>query len=205
MTLSLCACRKELKEQMMAGYIAEDCDGQTLIVDSMGSGTIKRFMLDDQTIYEEFDLVAGNIVEVAYMPTDEGQMPSAIAITTNDTYPKVLGRWKTRENERLGIEIDIKRHGKIEQTLPEGILEFTSWQLLAKEDTIRLFGTLSLPPEVIKAEKKKPSKEAKEEEATEPARRTTAFTAEAVVGRDGDSRTLTIITDKGAKSTLYQQ
>ena len=47
---------------------------------------------------------------------------------------------------------------------------------------------------------------AEDDEEPQPApRREQAFTATAVVGTEGDIRTLTIITDKGTKSTLYKK
>lgn len=206
----LCACSDEVQLQSVAGYIKEGSNEQQIIVDSMGSGVLKYFALSDQTTFDAEGLVAGNIAEVIYTPTTTEIVPTAITITTDDTYRKVLGRWTTLENERLPIDIKILQHGKIEQTSPSGILQLTAWQLTAKEDTIRLIGRLSLPPIVEKdsnkkkttSEKKTPSE--KGDSITPPARREQAFTTLAALDRDGDRRTLTIITDKGTKSTLYQ-
>ena len=198
-----CACHREQPPQYIAGFISEVSLGQYIVIDSMGSGFTKHFIVDENTQYQESGLIEGNVAEVMYIPTEEEQTPAAINITTDDTYPKVLGRWSTTDGEKMPIEIELLTRGKIRQHTPEAILEYTSWQLLAKEDTIRLIGRLSLPPIVEKNKKKEKDKESEE---VQPApRREQAFTATAVVGTEGDIRTLTLITDKGTKSTLYKR
>ena len=198
-----CACHREQPPQYIAGFISEVSLGQYIVIDSMGSGFTKHFIVDENTQYQESGLIEGNVAEVMYIPTEEEQTPAAINITTDDTYPKVLGRWSTLDSEKMPIEIELLTRGKIRQHTPEAILEYTSWQLLAKEDTIRLIGRLSLPPIVEKNKKKEKDKESEE---VQPApRREQAFTATAVVGTEGDIRTLTLITDKGTKSTLYKK
>ena len=198
-----CACHREQPPQYIAGFISEVSLGQYIVIDSMGSGFTKHFIVDENTQYQESGLIEGNVAEVMYIPTEEEQTPAAINITTDDTYPKVLGRWSTLDGEKMPIEIELLTRGKIRQHTPEAILEYTSWQLLAKEDTIRLIGRLSLPPIVEKDKKKEKDKESEE---VQPApRREQAFTATAVVGTEGDIRTLTLITDKGTKSTLYKR
>ena len=198
-----CACHREQPPQYIAGFISEIEPEQLIAIDSMGSGIIHRFTIDENTQRQSSGLVEGNVAEVMYIPTDEEQAPIAVTITTDDTYPKVLGRWTTLEGERIPIDIELLTRGRIKQYSPEGILEYTSWQLLAKEDTIRLIGRLSLPP-IVEKEKKK-AKPEDEEEAQPAPRREQAFTATAVVGTEGDIRTLTLITDKGTKSTLYKR
>ena len=198
-----CACHREQPPQYIAGFISEVSLGQYIVIDSMGSGFTKHFIVDENTQYQESGLIEGNVAEVMYIPTEEEQTPAAINITTDDTYPKVLGRWSTLDSEKMPIEIELLTRGKIRQHTPEAILEYTSWQLLAKEDTIRLIGRLSLPPIVEKNKKKEKDKESEE---VQPApRREQAFTATAVVGTEGDIRTLTLITDKATKSTLYKR
>ena len=198
-----CACHREQPPQYIAGFISEVSLGQYIVIDSMGSGFTKHFIVDENTQYQESGLIEGNVAEVMYIPTEEEQTPAAINITTDDTYPKVLGRWSTLDSEKMPIEIELLTRGKIRQHTPEAILEYTSWQLLAKEDTIRLIGRLSLPPIVEKNKKKEKDKE--REEVQPAPRREQAFTATAVVGTEGDRRTLTLITDKGTKSTLYKK
>lgn len=198
-----CACHREQPPQYIAGFISEIESEQLIAIDSMGSGIILRFTIDENTQYQSSGLIEGNVAEVMYIPTEEEQTPAAINITTDDTYPKVLGRWGTPDGEKMPIEIELLTRGKIRQHTPEAILEYTSWQLLAKEDTIRLIGRLSLPPIV---EKEKDNKKEKESEEVQPApRREQAFTTIAVVATEGDRRTLTLITNKGTKSTLYKK
>lgn len=198
-----CACHREQPPQYIAGFISEIESEQLIAIDSMGSGIIHRFTIDENTQRQSSGLIEGNVAEVMYIPTEEEQTPAAISITTDDTYPKVLGRWSTLDSEKMPIEIELLTRGKIRQHTPEAILEYTSWQLLAKEDTIRLIGRLSLPPIV---EKEKDNKKEKESEEVQPApRREQAFTTIAVVATEGDRRTLTLITNKGTKSTLYKK
>ena len=198
-----CACHREQPPQYIAGFISEIESEQLIAIDSMGSGIIHRFTIDENTQYQSSGLIEGNVAEVMYIPTEEEQTPTAISITTDDTYPKVLGRWATLEGEKVPIDFELLTRGKIRQHTPEAILEYTSWQLLAKEDTIRLIGRLSLPSIV---EKEKDNKKEKESEEIQPApRREQAFTTIAVVGTEGDRRTLTLITNKGTKSTLYKK
>lgn len=203
-TLALaCACHREQPPQYIAGFISEIGSEQLIAIDSMGSGIIHRFTIDENTQRQSSGLIEGNVAEVMYIPSEEEQTPAAINITTDDTYPKVLGRWGTLDGEKMPIEIELLTRGKIRQHTPEAILEYTSWQLLAKEDTIRLIGRLSLPPIVEKDKKKEKDKESEE---VQPApRREQAFTTIAVVGTEGDRRTLTLITNKGTKSTLYKK
>ena len=198
-----CACHREQPPQYIAGFISEIESEQLIAIDSMGSGIIHRFTIDENTQYQSSGLIEGNVAEVMYIPSEDEQTPTAISITTDDTYPKVLGRWGTLDGEKMPIEIELLTRGKIRQHTPEAILEYTSWQLLAKEDTIRLIGRLSLPPIVEKDKKKEKDKES---EVVQPApRREQAFTTIAVVGTEGDRRTLTLITNKGTKSTLYKK
>ena len=173
----------------------------------MGSGHKRGFILDENTTYDESGLIGGNVAEIMYIPTEDEATPAAISITTDDTYPKVLGRWVS-EGEKMPIEVELLSRGRVVQLSPEGVMEYTAWQLMAKEDTIRLIGRVSLPPEV--APKKKGEKGEKKsatdtEEEVQPTRREQAFSAIGVVGVDRDRRTLTIITNKGAKSKLYKR
>lgn len=203
-TLALiCACHREQPPQYIAGFISEIESEQLIAIDSMGSGIIHRFTIDENTQRQSSGLIEGNVAEVMYIPTEEEQTPTAINITTDDTYPKVLGRWSTLDGEKMPIEIELLTRGKIRQHTPEAILEYTSWQLLAKEDTIRLIGRLSLPP-IVEKEKKTAKTEDNEEIQPAP-RREQAFTTIAVIGTEGDRRTLTLITNKGTKSTLYKK
>lgn len=198
-----CACHREQPPQYIAGFISEIESEQLIAIDSMGSGIIHRFTIDENTQRQSSGLVEGNVAEIMYIPTEDEQTPTAISITTDDTYTKVLGRWATLEGEKVPIDIELLTRGRIRQHTPEAILEYTSWQLLAKEDTIRLIGRLSLPP-IVEKEKKTAKTEDNEEIQPAP-RREQAFTTIAVVATEGDRRTLTLITNKGTKSTLYKR
>ncbi len=198
-----CACHREQPPQYIAGFISEIESEQLIAIDSMGSGVIHRFTIDENTQHQSSGLIEGNVAEVMYIPTEDEQTPTAISITTDDTYPKVLGRWGTPDGEKMPIDIELLTRGRIRQHTPEAILEYTSWQLLAKEDTIRLIGRLSLPP-IVEKEKKTAKTEDNEEIQPAP-RREQAFTTIAVVATEGDRRTLTLITNKGTKSTLYKR
>lgn len=209
-TASFCACHREQVPQYVTGFIDNLSPEGAIVIDSMGSGHTIGFVIDENTTYEESGLIEGNIAEIMYLPTEDEATPAAISITTNYTYPKVLGRWTTLEGEKLPIEIELHSRGRISQLSPEGVLEYTSWQLLPKKDTICLIGRVSLPPEVSakKREEKSEKKAADDENEQElqPApRREQAFSAVAVVGVDSDRRTLTIITNKGATSKLYKR
>lgn len=199
-----CACKREQEPQYIAGFISKIESEQFITIDSMGSGIIKRFTIDENTQRQTSALVEGNVAEIMYIPTEEEQTPIAISVTTDDTYPKVLGRWTTPEGDKTPIDIELLTRGRIHQHLPEGVLEYTAWQLMAKEDTIRLIGRLSLPPIVEKEKKKEKTEKGKEEIQPAP-RREQAFTTIAVVGTESDRRTLTIINNKGQKSTLYKK
>ena len=204
----LCACHREQAPQYITGFIDNIPSEGAIVIDSMGSGHTIGFVIDENTAYEESGLIEGNIAEIMYLPTEDETAPAAISITTDDTYPKVLGRWATLEGEKTPIEIELLSRGRVGQLLPEGVLEYTAWQLMAKEDTIRLVGRVSLPPEVApkkKGEKAKKKSADTEEEVQPTPRREQAFSAVAVVGVDSDRRTLTIITNKGAKSKLYKR
>lgn len=198
-----CACSHEQEPQYIAGFISEIDSEQLIAIDSMDSGTIKRFVINENTQRQTSELIKGNIAEIMYIPTEGEQEPTAISITTDDTYPKVLGRWTTPEGEKIPIDIELLTHGRIHQNTPEGILEYTSWQLLGREDTIRLIGRISLPP-IVENEKKRANDDKKEEETQPAPQREQAFTTLAVVGIESDRRTLTIINNKGQKSTLYK-
>lgn len=197
-----CACHREQAPQYIAGFISEIEPERLIAIDSMGSGVIHRFTIDENTQYQSSGLIEGNVAEIMYIPAEE-QTPAAISITSDDTYPKVLGRWVTPDSEKMPIDIELLTRGRIRQHTPEAILEYTSWQLLAKEDTIRLIGRLSLPA-IVEKDKKREKKEDNEEIQPAP-RREQAFTTIAVVAMEGDRRTLTLITNKGTKSTLYKK
>ena len=205
---ALCfACREHVEPRYIAGYITATSDTQiTLSVpDSIAPGFV--FAIDENTSLDEGAYFEGNIAEVEYMPaTEEGERPLALDVTTDSTYPHMLGRWHTDKDDKLQIDIVLQSHGKVLQVAPTEILQFTHWQLTGVEDEITLHGTLSLPP--IKNPEEKKNKKDNDEFESAPSRRTMNFCATARLADDEEGNTeqhkvLIITTDNGRKSKLY--
>lgn len=215
--ISLChSCQRELPPQSVAGYIDAASNEQRIVVNAIDSATVTLatprtmvFAIDDNTTYESSGIAEGNIVEVVFQPSEEGTTPTAIAIYTDDTYPRALGRWSNNEQNRLRIDIELMPSGKIRQHLPTQTVQFTRWQLTEKENIITLSGEVSLPPAYDNKAKGKKSatstkKQNEEQEVTPPARRQMEFTTTATIGYEGDRRTITIESDKKQHSVLYR-
>ena len=66
-----CACHREQPPQYIAGFISEIESEQLIAIDSMGSGIIYRFTIDENTQYQSSGLIEGNVAEVMYIPTEE--------------------------------------------------------------------------------------------------------------------------------------
>ena len=151
-------------------------------------------------------MVEGNIAEIIYMPTQkEGELPLALTITTDETYPKTLGRWTTEGKVPLQVDIELEPRGRITQHEPQQALRFTSWQLSGEENKITLYGTISLPPDYSKDKNDK-----KEEAQTLPTRRERSFSISATLTKQSDSNTesrmvLILRTESGRESKLYKQ
>lgn len=202
------ACREHAEPQTIAGYIA-DCNEEMILIKC--DTTSIRLEIDDNTIFEEKELIVGNIVEAIYQPSkDLNELPAALEIFTDQTYPKALGHWQSRQSSALEIDIQLLSHGRIIQNSPQTTLKFTRWQISGKDNHIKLYGTLSLP--AIK-EKKTDKEEKKSPEDTETesqiaSRRTTHFEVEAELATEDDAkneshRVMVIHTDKGHRSKLY--
>ena len=214
--LLLCpSCNRELPTQSVAGYIVKADLEQAIVVEVTDSASVKlpsprkmSFAIDDNTIYESNGVIEGNIVEVVYQPAHKQTTFTALEITTDDTFPRALGRWSNGKHNRFKIDIELLPNGKIAQHLPSQTVEFKQWQLSEREDTITISGEVSLPPIIKERSKKtasKPdSKTADGQESLPPARRKMGFTTTAAIGIDGDRRTLTILTDKKGQSVLYR-
>lgn len=214
--LLLCpSCNRELPTQSVAGYIVKADLEQAIVVEVTDSASVKlpsprkmSFAIDDNTIYQSNGVIEGNIVEVVYQPAHKQTTFTALEITTDDTFPRALGRWSNGEHNRFKIDIELLPNGNIAQHLPSQTVEFKQWQLSEREDTITISGEVSLPPIIKERSKKtasKPdSKNADEQESLPPARRKMEFTTTAAIGIDGDRRTLTILTDKKGQSVLYR-
>lgn len=215
-----CSCHKELPPQSVAGYIDAASDEQKIVVNVIDSAEVQlpaprkmSFAIDDNTIYDSYGVVEGNIAEIIYQPSREESIPAAIEINTDNTYPRALGRWCNGEQNRLRIDIELLPNGKILQHLPTQTLQFQSWQLSKQEDVITIIGEVSLPPIIEpKAKSKSPklgnkrqSDSPTEESAiVPPARRRMQFTTTAAIGIEGDRRTLTILNEKREQSVLYR-
>ena len=206
MATTLISCRQaEVEPMIAAGYIESAMPEQSVIIkgDTIG---VRHFAIDEQTVFEGGEMVEGNIAEIIYMPAEEeSELPLALTITTDKTYPKSLGRWATEGKVPLQVDIELQPRGVIVQHEPQQALRFTSWQLAGEENRITLYGTMSLPPEFNKEKKEK-----KEEEITIPTRRERSFSISATLTKQSDSNTesrqvLVLRTEKGRESKLYKQ
>lgn len=205
----LVACKEQIEPQSIAGYIA-DYNEEMILIKS--DSTSIRLKIDDNTALEHKEILSGNIVEAIYLPSEkDGELAKALEIYTDETYPKALGHWQSSKGANPKIDIQLLSHGRIQQNSPQTTLQFTRWQLSGKENHIKLFGTLSLPPVFEKKskeqEKKTPENESAEELPT-PQRRIMHFEANAELSTTDDSKTeshrvMIIQTEKGHKSTLY--
>ncbi|MBR5493998.1 MAG: hypothetical protein IKV77_12860 [Alistipes sp.] len=206
MATTLISCRQaEVEPMIAAGYIESAMPEESIIIkgDTIG---VRHFAIDEQTVFEGGEMVEGNIAEIIYMPAEEeGELPLVLTITTDETYPKSLGRWATEGKVSLQVDIELQPRGRIVQHEPQQALRFTSWQLAGEENRITLYGTMSLPPEFNKEKKDK-----KEEEITIPARRERNFSISATLTKQSDSNTesrmvLVLRTENGRESKLYKQ
>lgn len=205
MATTLISCRQaEVEPMIAAGYIESAMPDESIIIkgDTIG---VRHFAIDEQTVFEGGEMTEGNIAEIIYMPAEEeGELPLALTITTDETYPKSLGRWATEGKVPLQVDIELHPRGVIVQHEPQQALRFTSWQLAGEENRITLYGTMSLPPEF-----KKEKKDKKEEEITIPTRRERNFSISATLTKRSDSNTesrqvLVLRTENGRESKLYK-
>ena len=200
------SCRQtEVEPMIAAGYVESAMPEESIIIkgDTIG---VRHFAIDEQTIFEGGEMVEGNITEIIYMPTqEEDELPLALTITADETYPKALGRWATEGKVPLQVDIELQPRGRITQHEPQQAMRFTSWQLSGEKNKITLYGIISLPPESKKEEKPK-----KGEEPTLPTRRERRFSISATIAKQSDSNTesrmvLVLRTDSGRESKLYKQ
>ena len=211
------SCQREKAPISVAGYIEEVRNEQIITIEVIDSAGVKlqqshkmSFLIDDESIYQSSGIVEGNIAEVIFIPDAEEQMQTAIEIATDDTYPRALGRWSNGEHNKLRIDIELLPNGQIRQHQPEQTVEFSSWQLTNKEDSITLSGTVSLPAAVEEKPKKAIKQgQKKDEEAViaPPSRRTISFNIGATLGIDGDRKSLTILSGnvgRGERPILYR-
>ena len=149
-TTLLASCRTPQQPELTAaGFVGKASSASCIVIDDMESDPPRRlsFAIDDDTRFEGGDMIEGNIAEVTYRPAAEGQPAVAVSVTADTTYPEVIGRWKTPENAKLPVTIELLVHGGVRHILPSEAMTFTRWQLEGSDDTITLFGTIKLPDE----------------------------------------------------------
>ena len=211
------SCKREMAPVSVAGYIEEVRNEQIITIEVIDSAGVKlqqshkmSFLIDDESIYQSSGIVEGNIAEMIYLPEESDKLPTAIEIATDDTYPRALGRWANGEHNKLRIDIELLPNGQIRQHQPEQTVEFSSWRITDKEDSITLSGTVSLPAAVEEKPKKAIKQgQKKDEEAViaPPSRRTISFNIGATLGIDGDRKSLTILSGnvgRGERPILYR-
>lgn len=204
LSLSLISCHEVVEPRIVAGYIATDAteESLTIVGDTIAPMT---FRLDEATLREGGALVEGNVVEVIYLPADEGTTPWAERVTADKTYPDALGRWATDKGASVEIDIELQPHGRVAQRLPDKVMQFERWQITGIEDEIALYGTLSLPPdwsEYIEARKWN-------KDVPLPERRIRRFSIVATLDKETDnnteSRRVLRFKNNGQESKLYFQ
>jgi hypothetical protein len=105
--------------------------------------------IDENTKVNRAELIEGNIVEVEYMAPSTSVKYNASVVTTNTTYPKLIGRWVSKDKQGIKVDIELCPNGIIEQYAPKSILQFERWQLASQDGLIEIIGTLSIPSEDI--------------------------------------------------------
>ena len=200
--LTLISCREVVEPRIVAGYIATDATEQslTIIGDTIPPMTFK---LEETTLREGGALVEGNVVEVIYLPTEDGSQPLAERVTADKTYPEALGRWTTDKGAQLEIDIELQPHGRIAHNLPDQVMQFERWQITGTEDEIVLYGTLSLPPDWSAYNEARK----KDKDTPLPERRARRFSIVATLDKESDSNTesrrVLIFKNNGRESKLY--
>ncbi len=178
----LVSCSRQQQELTTAGFI-DSATPHRIVLNSMeGENPGKTvFAIDDDTQFDPDGIIEGNIAEVIYLPSEQGETATAISIITDATYPDVLGLWKTYENAALPVAIELHTCGRLTQTRPTQVLTFTRWQLEGTDNTIMLFGRVTLPGGEQSGE----------------------FATRAVFSREKGKKLLTLKPDNGRETKLY--
>lgn len=201
--LSLTACNREIEPQSIAGYITEGSNSTMILITHPDSVAPMKILLHEDTKFSGGAPIVGNIAEVVYQPSEEEDIiPTALSIAADKTYPQALGKWESRNERSLDIAIELLPYGKIAQSEPSDILTYTSWHLTGNEDIIELCGTLSLPAERPKKDKKV-KKGDEIDTLVLPTRRLRSFCVTAKLGFENNNKMMTITTDNGRKSKLH--
>ncbi len=202
--LSLISCHEVVEPRIVAGYIATDATDESLTIvgDTIPPMT---FRLNEATLYDGGALVEGNVVEVIYLPADEGVTPWAERVTADKTYPMALGRWTTDKGASLVIDIELQPHGRVAHNLPDQVMQFERWQITGSENEITLYGTISLPPDWSAYNEARK----KDTQTPLPERRTRRFSVVATLDKETDSNTesrrVLRFKNNGRESKLYFQ
>ena len=199
------ACREQTEPQIVAGYIVGNPTEEQITIecDTLPATT---YRLTEQTIIEGGALTEGNIAEIIFLPTEEpSAQPYAERVTADRTYPQALGRWTTDKDATLKIDIELLPHGNITHHSPYEVLRFERWQITAQENTIVLYGTLSLPPDWSAYNEARK----KDKDTSLPQRRERAFRVEARLDKQSDnnteSRRVMIFNTDNKEARLYFQ
>ncbi|MBR5282433.1 MAG: hypothetical protein IKU22_06610 [Alistipes sp.] len=200
----LASCREHIEPLSVAGYIVDTNNSNEIVLHILDSvPDVRRYAVDDNTLFSGGSVVEGNIAEVIYMPSDDESLPVAQSVTADATYPRFLGQWISDKSSALRIDILLEPRGRVVQNSPESTFRFEIWQLTGEENTITLHGTLSLPPqrEVKEGKKDDPTLEI-------PTRQTKHFSVQARLaydeeGNSAQHKVMIIRNDKGQESRLY--
>lgn len=201
--LLLTSCQREIEPTTIVGYIAQGSTPEFIVIEHPDSLAPTYIAISENTSFSGGSPIIGNIAEVVYLPSESDEVANiAVSIAADKTFPQALGRWMSRDDRRLKVAIELQPDGKIVQSEPSDILRYTSWHLTGEDDIIELCGTLSLPPEPPKKDKKT-KKVAETDTILPPARRIRAFRVKAEIGFDNNNKVMVITSPKGRKSKLY--
>lgn len=183
-TALLASCRSTPQPEMTAaGFIDRATSANIIVLNETYGETPRRlsFTIDDDTRFDGGDIVEGNIAEVTYRPAVDGQPAVATSVTADTTYPEVLGQWKTPENAKLPVTIELRACGELHQIRPADVLTFARWQLEGSDNSIIIFGTVRLPDGQTPCE----------------------FATKAELSNVDGRKILTLKPDKGGETKLY--
>lgn len=203
----LASCKEHIEPQSVAGYIVETNNSNEIVLNIPDSiPAVRRYAVDDNTLFSGGSVVEGNIAEVIYMPSDDESLPVAQSVTADATYPRFLGQWISDKSSPLRIDILLEPRGRVVQNAPDKTLTFECWQLTGEENTITLHGTISLPPQNTVKDKK--NRDEDDPTLEIPTRQTKRFSVRAHLaydeeGNSAQHKAMIIRNDKGQESKLY--
>lgn len=143
-------CNSPTPYKRLVGFVDAGSNDSLLIVKPKDDLSKELFFrIDESTKVNRAELIEGNIVEVEYMAPSTSVKYNASVVTTNTTYPKLIGRWVSRDRQGIKVDIELCPNGEIKQYAPKSILLFERWQLASQEEIIEITGTLSIPSEKI--------------------------------------------------------